>query len=212
MTTRRFSRLTASSGVQWMGWQAQRNGRRLWLCFRTCVSSTWWILAAVTAGFVVGHVRREPKLFSVSTYRKRCSSERSRHLLSPAITYTKADLEDLDLPEASFDLAYSSLTFHYIVNLAGLFEKVHRALSPGANLIFSIEHPIYMTPQHPDWLIDPHGRKVWPIDSYQREGARVTNWLAEGVIKHHRTIGTLLNRLIRAGLYHCSCGGMAADR
>ena len=117
----------------------------------------------------------------------------------PAITYAKADLEDLDLPEASFDLAYSSLTLHYVQNLAGLFEKVHRALRPGAYLIFSIEHPIYMAPQHPEWLTDPHGRKVWPVDSYQQEGVRVTNWLANGVVKQHRTMGTLLNHLIRVG-------------
>ena len=117
----------------------------------------------------------------------------------PAITYAKADLEDLDLPEASLDLAYSSLTLHYVQNLAGLFEKVHRALRPGAYLIFSIEHPIYMAPQHPEWLTDPHGRKVWPVDSYQQEGVRVTNWLANGVVKQHRTMGTLLNHLIRVG-------------
>ena len=43
------------------------------------------------------------------------------------------------------------------------------------------------------------GHKTWPVDSYQQEGTRVTNWLANGVIKQHRTIGTLLNRLIRAG-------------
>jgi hypothetical protein len=33
----------------------------------------------------------------------------------------------------------------------------------------------------------------------QNEGERVTNWLAEGVIKQHRTIGTLLNMLIAVG-------------
>ena len=31
------------------------------------------------------------------------------------------------------------------------------------------------------------------------EGERVTNWLADGVIKQHRTVGTLLNSLIAAG-------------
>jgi hypothetical protein len=31
------------------------------------------------------------------------------------------------------------------------------------------------------------------------EGERVTNWLADGVIKQHRTVGTLLNALIGAG-------------
>ncbi|WP_119460350.1 class I SAM-dependent methyltransferase [Rhodospirillaceae bacterium SYSU D60014] len=116
-----------------------------------------------------------------------------------AITYVRADLERLDLPEASFDLAYSSLALHYIVDLAGLLAKVHRALIPGAHLIFSIEHPIYMAPAHPGWSVDREGRKTWPIDSYQVEGPRRTDWLAKGVIKQHRTIGTTLNLLIRLG-------------
>jgi SAM-dependent methyltransferase len=117
----------------------------------------------------------------------------------PVITYAKADLETLDLPEASFDVAYSSLTFHYIEDLHGLLENIHRGLVPGARLVFSIEHPIYMAPHNPGWLIDENGRKTWPVDSYQREGARITNWLADGVVKQHRTMGTLLNHLIGAG-------------
>ncbi|MDB5836519.1 MAG: hypothetical protein JWR14_6349 [Caballeronia sp.] len=126
--------------------------------------------------------------------------ERARSLSAdPVITYAKADLETLDLPEASFDVAYSSLTFHYIEGLHGLLENIHRALVPGARLVFSIEHPIYMAPHNPGWLIDENGRKTWPVDSYQREGARITNWLADGVVKQHRTMGTLLNHLIGAG-------------
>jgi SAM-dependent methyltransferase len=126
--------------------------------------------------------------------------ERARSLSGDStITYAKADLEQLDIPPASFDLAYSSLAFHYIEDLSGLLEKIHRALVPGASLVFSIEHPIYMAPRNPDWLIDANGRKSWPVDSYQHEGPRVTNWLADGVVKQHRTMGTLLNQLIAAG-------------
>jgi SAM-dependent methyltransferase len=118
---------------------------------------------------------------------------------SSAITYGIADLEKLDLPDAAFDLAYSSLAFHYIVDLKGLFARIHQALVPGGRLVFSIEHPIFMAPRQPGWLIDEQGRKSWPVDSYQLEGPRVTNWLAEGVIKQHRTVGTLLTLLIQAG-------------
>jgi SAM-dependent methyltransferase len=116
-----------------------------------------------------------------------------------AITYARADMERLELPETSFDLAYSSLALHYIEDLAGLLAKVRRALVQGGYLIFSIEHPIYMAPRHPGWLVDPDGRKTWPVDSYLEEGPRRTDWLASGVIKHHRTIGTTLNLLIRLG-------------
>ena len=126
--------------------------------------------------------------------------ERARSMTSnPKIVYARADLERLDLSEASFDLAYSSLTLHYIENLAGLLATVHRALVPGGSLVFSIEHPIYMAPAHPDWLTDAEGRKTWPVNGYQSEGPRTTDWLAKGVIKQHRTIGTLLNLLIRTG-------------
>lgn len=118
---------------------------------------------------------------------------------SSAITYGIADLEKLDLPNAAFDLAYSSLAFHYIVDLKGLFARIHQALVPGGRLVFSIEHPIFMAPRQPGWLIDEQGRKSWPVDSYQLEGPRVTNWLADGVIKQHRTVGTLLTLLIQAG-------------
>ncbi|MCF3946869.1 class I SAM-dependent methyltransferase [Acidiphilium sp. AL] len=116
-----------------------------------------------------------------------------------AITYTRTDLEHLDLPDASFDLAYSALALHYIENLSGLLATIHRALVPGAHLIFSAEHPIYTAPTHPGWSVDVQGRKTWPIDAYQIEGPRTTDWLARGIIKQHRTIGTYLNLLIRIG-------------
>jgi hypothetical protein len=40
---------------------------------------------------------------------------------------------------------------------------------------------------------------VWPLDRYADEGPRVTDWLAPGVQKHHRTMGTTLNTLVEAG-------------
>ncbi len=116
-----------------------------------------------------------------------------------AITYTRADLEQLDLPQAGFDLAYSSLALHYIEKLEPLFSTIHRALVPGASFVFSIEHPIYMAPTRPGWILDANGHRTWPVDSYQIEGKRITNWLADGVVKYHRTIGTTLNLLIRQG-------------
>jgi ubiquinone/menaquinone biosynthesis C-methylase UbiE len=117
----------------------------------------------------------------------------------PAIRYARADLEDLVLPDAGFDLVYSSLTFHYIADFAGLLARIHRTLAPCGRLVFSIEHPIYMAPSRPGFVLDAEGRRVWPIDRYLEEGPRSTDWLAKGVIKQHRTIGTTLNLLLRAG-------------
>ncbi|WP_428533303.1 class I SAM-dependent methyltransferase [Rhodopila sp.] len=115
------------------------------------------------------------------------------------ITYARADMEQLNLPCASFDLAYSSLAFHYVEDLIGLLNNLHEAILPGGRLVFSIEHPIYTAPRNPRWQVESDGRRTWPLDSYLKEGRRTTDWLAKGVVKQHRTIGTTLNMLIHTG-------------
>ena len=116
-----------------------------------------------------------------------------------AITYLQADLEQLELPTGSFDLAYSSLALHYIADLEGLLANVHRSLVPDGRLVFSVEHPIYTAPTDPRWVLDATGRQTWPIDGYLDEGPRSTDWLARGVIKQHRTLATYLTLLLRRG-------------
>ncbi|MBN3006628.1 SAM-dependent methyltransferase [Chromobacterium alkanivorans] len=125
-----------------------------------------------------------------------------------SIRYARADLDALDpaalgLADASRDLVYSSLTFHYLKDLAGLLRAARRVLRADGRLVFSIEHPIYMASRQPGWLHDAQGRKSWPVDSYQMEGERVTHWLADGVVKQHRTLGTLLNLTLAAGFQLC---------
>lgn len=115
------------------------------------------------------------------------------------IGYERADLENFGLPDASFDVAYSSLVLHYISDVREFFAKVRRALTPGGRLVFSTEHPIYMAPSHPAWSTGNDGRQTWPVDGYLVEGPRTTNWLAPGVVKHHRTLGTTLNSLVGLG-------------
>ncbi|MDH0293254.1 class I SAM-dependent methyltransferase [Pseudomonas sp. GD04087] len=116
------------------------------------------------------------------------------------VSYFHADLDQLELPTAAFDLAYSSLTLHYLADLAHFMRNVHDALRPGGSLVFSIEHPIYMASVKPGWVVDGDGRRCWPVDHYQDEGERRTDWLAKGVLKHHRTLGSILNAVIGAGL------------
>ncbi|MBR1125971.1 class I SAM-dependent methyltransferase [Bradyrhizobium lablabi] len=116
-----------------------------------------------------------------------------------AIEYRIADLEGLELPDASFDLAYSALAFHYIEDFGRLVRRVHRSLVPGALFVFTIEHPIYMAATHPHWWTDKDGRRTWPVNRYAEEGRRRTDWFTEGVLKYHRMIGTTLNTLIGAG-------------
>jgi len=120
-------------------------------------------------------------------------------IADPAITYIRADLEQLELQPGWFDVVYSSLAFHYVENLSGLLSQAYRSLVPGGHLVFSVEHPIFTAPSEPSWSLDAAGRKIWPVDGYLDEGPRSTNWLAKGVIKQHRTLATYINMLIRSG-------------
>ncbi|TEA70174.1 class I SAM-dependent methyltransferase [Allopusillimonas ginsengisoli] len=116
-----------------------------------------------------------------------------------AIEYRIADLDTLELPQSAFDLVYSALTFHYVQNFGRLIREIHAALSPGGDLVFTIEHPIFMAAARPHWITDEDGRKTWPVNRYSVEGERHTDWFVENVIKHHRTMGTTLNSLIEVG-------------
>ncbi|APT56397.1 SAM-dependent methyltransferase [Roseomonas gilardii] len=126
--------------------------------------------------------------------------ERARAETShPAVAYERADLESLELPMAGFDLAYSSLAFHYIADFPRLVRMLFHAIAPGGHLVFTIEHPIYMASLNPGWLLRDDGTRYWPVDHYAVEGERRTDWLADGVVKQHRMLGTTVNALIGAG-------------
>src|SRR3546814_10460741 len=91
-----------------------------------------------------------------------------------AIRYEKADLDRLVLPPAAFDLAYSSLAFHYVADFPRLVKTVHTALAPGAAFVFSIEHPILMASRRAGWLRHADGSPLWPVDHYAVEDRKST--------------------------------------
>ncbi len=117
----------------------------------------------------------------------------------PAVKYRLVDLETLELGPAEFDVIFSSLTFHYIRDFGRLTRNIRQALKVGGDLVFTIEHPIFMAAAHPHWTLDEDGRKTWPVNGYSIEGERRTDWFAKGVLKYHRTLATTLNTLIESG-------------
>jgi SAM-dependent methyltransferase len=102
-------------------------------------------------------------------------------------------LENLDPPHETFDLVISSLVFHYIDNLEVLFNKIHRTLKPGGQLIFSVEHPVLTSCNKS--LENSPLRQAWIVDNYFERGARNVQWMGDTVIKYHRTIEDFLNIL-----------------
>jgi ubiquinone/menaquinone biosynthesis C-methylase UbiE len=67
-----------------------------------------------------------------------------RRTADDRITYLRAFAEDLDLPDASFDLVVSSLAFHYLSgeSFHTLVNAVPRWLRPDGTIVASMEHPV----------------------------------------------------------------------
>jgi len=118
----------------------------------------------------------------------------------PAIEYRLGAVEDVDVVDGEFDVVISSLALHYVADIGIVFETVSRGLRPGGAFVFSVEHPIFTSRAEQDWWRGDDGRLLhWPVDGYQDEGMRRTNWLAVDVVKYHRTLSTYVNSLVQSG-------------
>lgn len=116
------------------------------------------------------------------------------------LTYQQADLETVELNESAYDIAYSSLTLHYLPTLNHLLSQIHKSLKPNGRLILTLEHPVLTAPSNPAFQSDSKTNEpYWPLNNYLQEGERITNWLAPGVRKYHRSVETYLNLFLKAG-------------
>lgn len=116
------------------------------------------------------------------------------------IRYVRADLETYAPAKGAYDLVFSSLAVHYLADFGAFVGRVRDGLKPGGHFVFSMEHPVFAARSKPDLIRDANGHLLGVVDDYLREGERVTNWIADGVVKYHRLISTTINALQRGGL------------
>lgn len=116
------------------------------------------------------------------------------------IEYVRTAIEDFAYPVGTYDLVISSLAFHYVADFGEVCRRIAGSLAPGGKLVFSVEHPIFTASGEQEWCVDANSaRRHWPVDNYFNEGTRDTNWMAEHVIKYHRTMETYLNTVVGCG-------------
>ncbi len=118
----------------------------------------------------------------------------------PAITYVQSAIEDIGFDAGSFDVVLSSLALHYVEDFDRACARVAACLVDDGAFVFSVEHPVFTAREAQDWHRGAAGEiSHWPVDDYQREGRRHTRWMADDVVKYHRTVATTVNTLIDNG-------------
>ena len=118
------------------------------------------------------------------------------------IKYINMSMTDVRSLNKSFDVIYSSLAFHYIEDFAGFAENLYSVLNSGGWLLFSQEHPIPTSTVDGKghFNFDENGERVsYTLSDYHREGKREISWFVDGVVKYHRTFGSIMTSLARAG-------------
>ena len=118
------------------------------------------------------------------------------------IEYINMSMTDVNTLEDKFDLIYSSLAFHYIEDVEALAKNIYSKLNPGGCLLFSQEHPIVTSTidGKGHFNYDEDGNRVsYTFSNYNQNGKREINWIIDGVIKYHRTLGNIITTLAKAG-------------
>jgi SAM-dependent methyltransferase len=116
------------------------------------------------------------------------------------IDYRRSAIEDVNFPADGFDVVISSLALHYVERFDVVCQNVHRFLDGEGIFVFSVEHPMFTALATQQWCFGPNAERLhWPVDNYQLEGLRHTQWMADDVVKYHRTVATYVNTLIAFG-------------
>ena len=116
------------------------------------------------------------------------------------IRYRHCGIEAYEYPESAWDIVVSNLALHYIEDLEQVFRNVWQTLRPGGTFLFNIEHPVFTSGVHQDWIYGEGGiPQYWPVDDYYLPGQRVTRFLGCEVIKQHHTLMQILMGLLNCG-------------
>ena len=120
---------------------------------------------------------------------------------SSNIEYKELSMENISRLNNEFDMAVSSLAFHYVENFEKLILDISKLLRKRGILIFSQEHPMVTANKElKDWVFDPEtGKRCWPVSNYNEEGERSEEWFIADVKKYHRTLSTIINTVIKNG-------------
>jgi ubiquinone/menaquinone biosynthesis C-methylase UbiE len=133
---------------------------------------------------------------------------------NPDITFHEMDMEDLALPDSSFDIAYSSLAIHYVDNWIQPLREAYRILREGGQYVFSCGHPIDSSMEYETIEGFKYARLGRRVNLETRERSIYGDYLAaetEGVkpisgtlstadvVVYHRTFSKMIEQINASG-------------
>lgn len=130
------------------------------------------------------------------------------HNSADNIAYRHMAMEELDAIEGQFDLVTSSLAFDYVEDFEGLMRVIYGRMKADAKCVFSMSHPIVTAwdGAYDRYTRTETGERLYAnLRNYCVEGLRKVDWIVDGYECYHRTVSTLINGLIRAGLVVEEC-------
>ena len=130
------------------------------------------------------------------------------HNSAENIVYQRMAMEETDQIGDQFDLVTSSLVFDYIEDFGGLMRKIRDRMKDGAELVFSMSHPIVTAwdGAYDRYTRTETGERLYAnLRNYCKEGLRKVDWVVNGYECYHRTVSTLINDIIRAGFVLEEC-------
>ncbi len=119
----------------------------------------------------------------------------------PQGDYRAGVAEQLDFPDASFDLVVSYLTLIDIPDIDTAIPEMARVLAPGGSLLIANLNPFLTACLDKDWQKDADGKRLhWPIDNYLRPTGHWLTWSGIRVVNWHRPLETYMQLLLAQGL------------
>ena len=132
----------------------------------------------------------------------------------PSVDFRVMDIEQLNFPDESFDLAYSSLVLHYLPTWSKVLSEAYRVLKPGGKFVFSDGHPIESSMEIYDYgknkknlLGKSRNKEIGDYEIYgdymvASEGGvkkKKTHIAGTEVYFYHRPISAAINDIVSSG-------------
>ena len=117
------------------------------------------------------------------------------------LQFLHLDIEKINELGLTFDVVYSSMTMHYIVDFEKIVKKVYEVLNNKGVFLFSQDHPICTASlEGPTWIENEQGVKTAAaISNYLKNGERNVDWMNQSVVKYHRSFSAIMNTLVEHG-------------